>query len=81
MSALKSVQSPWLGGTTPGVLLNVLFPEWLVSTLLVVLLTYTAGPGLDWSHGPYTGLVDLSHGPYTGLVDWSHGPYTGLVEW
>jgi hypothetical protein len=31
-----------LGGTTPGVLLNVLFPEWLVSAMLVVLLTYTA---------------------------------------
>lgn len=31
-----------LGGTTPGVILNVLFPEWLVSAMLVLLLTYTA---------------------------------------
>jgi uncharacterized membrane protein YfcA len=31
-----------LGGTTPGVLLNVMFPEWLISALLVLLLSYTA---------------------------------------
>jgi hypothetical protein len=31
-----------LAGTTPGVMLNVLFPEWLVSAMLICLLTYTS---------------------------------------
>ena len=35
-----------LGGTTPGVLLNVMFPEWLISALLVLLLSYTANKTL-----------------------------------
>lgn len=40
LTALKHV-APTISGTVAGVLLNTILPEWLVTSLLVLLLFYT----------------------------------------